>query len=104
MLHKPYLIVNHPDLIRDILTREFSNFHDRGLFCNKETDPLSGNLFQLPGKKWRHLRVKLTPTFTSGKIKQIFPILKETGNTLQKFLNDKARTGSTIEAKDVFSR
>ncbi|OAD59536.1 putative cytochrome P450 6a23 [Eufriesea mexicana] len=104
MLHKPFLLVNDPDLIRDVLTKEFSNFHDRGIFCNKETDPLSGNLFQLPGKKWRHLRVKLTPTFTSGKIKQIFPILTETGNMMEKFFNDKAQTRSTVDVKDIFSR
>ncbi|XP_076173237.1 putative cytochrome P450 6a20 [Ptiloglossa arizonensis] len=104
MFHKPFLMVNDPDLIRDILAKEFTNFHDRGIFCNEETDPLSGHLFQLPGKKWRNLRVKLTPTFTSGKIKQMFPILKETGDTLAKFLNDKAQSKATIDVKDIFSR
>lgn len=103
MLHKPYLIVNDPDLIRDVLARQFANFHDRGIFHNQETDPLSGNLFQLSGKPWRNLRVKLTPTFTSGKIKQMFPILKETGDTLAKFLENEARTGATIDVKDIFA-
>ncbi|KOC60093.1 putative cytochrome P450 6a14 [Habropoda laboriosa] len=104
MLHKPYLVVNDPNLIREVLAKEFSSFHDRGIFCNEETDPLSGNLFQLTGKKWRNLRVKLTPTFTSGKIKQMFLILKETGNALEKFLGDKAQTRSTIDVKDIFAR
>ncbi|XP_043258935.1 probable cytochrome P450 6a20 [Colletes gigas] len=104
MLYKPFLMVNEPDLIRDVLAKEFSSFHDRGIYCNEETDPLSGHLFQLPGKKWRNLRVKLTPTFTSGKIKQIFPVLKETGDTLAKFLEDTARSKGTIDVKDVFAR
>lgn len=104
MLYKPFLIVNDPDLIRNILTKEFTNFHDRGIFYNEEIDPLSGHLFQLPGKKWRNLRVKLTPTFTSGKIKQIFPILKEAGNVLEKYLEEEALKGSTIDVKDIFAR
>ncbi|XP_016772837.1 cytochrome P450 6k1 [Apis mellifera] len=104
MLYKPYLIVNDPNLIRDILTKEFTNFHDRGIFYNEEVDPLSGHLFQLPGKKWRNLRVKLTPTFTSGKIKQFFPILNEAGNILAKYLEEEARKGSTIDVKDIFAR
>nr|XP_033341784.1 cytochrome P450 6k1-like [Megalopta genalis] len=104
MLHKPYLMVNDPDIIREVLTKEFSSFHDRGIFSNTETDPLTGNLFQLPGKKWRQLRVKLTPTFTSGKIKQIFPILKETGDTLAKYLDRKAELKESIDVKEVFAR
>ena len=104
MLHKPSLMINDPDLIRDVLAKEFANFHDRGLYCNEKIDPLTGHLFLLPGKKWRNLRVKLTPTFTSGKIKQIFPILKATGDTLANFLKDKTRLGEVIEVKDIISR
>ena len=104
MLHKPFLIINDLDLIRDVLAKQFTNFHDRGFFCNEKTDPLSGHLFQLPGKKWRNLRVKLTPTFTAGKLKQMFPIMKDIGNTLATYLEEKAQTRSTIDVKDVFSR
>ncbi|CAK9797731.1 Probable cytochrome P450 6a20 [Anthophora plagiata] len=104
MLHKPFLVVNDPNLIREILTREFASFHDRGIFCNEETDPLSGHLFQLPGKKWRNLRIKLTPTFTSGKLKQMFPVMKESGDHLAKILNEKARIGSTVDVKDMLAK
>lgn len=104
MLHKPFLIINDLDLTRDVLAKQFTNFHDRGFFCNEKTDPLSGHLFQLPGKKWRNLRVKLTPTFTAGKLKQMFPIMKDIGNTLATYLEEKAQTRSTIDVKDVFSR
>ncbi|XP_076237258.1 putative cytochrome P450 6a13 [Calliopsis andreniformis] len=104
MLHKPYLVVNDLDLIRDVLTRKFANFHDRGMYCNEKVDPLTGHLFLLPGKKWRNLRVQLTPTFTSGKMKQMFPILKETGDLFTKFLNDKAQSREIIDVKDIFAR
>lgn len=101
---KPNLVITDLDLIRMVLTKEFGSFHDRGMFCNEKTDPLSGHLFLLSGKKWRNLRVKLTPTFTSGKIKQIFMILKECGEEFTRNLESKAQTKGYIEIKDIFAR
>ncbi|XP_050458786.1 probable cytochrome P450 6a14 [Cataglyphis hispanica] len=101
---KPNLVIADLDLIRTVLTKEFASFHDRGMFCNERIDPLSGHLFLLPGKKWRNLRVKLTPTFTSGKIKQMFMILKECGEEFAKNLENKAQMRDCIEIKDIFAR
>lgn len=101
---KPNLVIADLDLIRTVLTKEFGSFHDRGMFCNEKIDPLSGHLFLLPGKKWRNLRVKLTPTFTSGKIKQIFMVLKECGEEFAKSLESKAQMKDCIEIKDIFAR
>jgi cytochrome P450 family 6 len=102
--YKPTLIITDPDLIRTVLTREFASFHDRGLYSNDKIDPLSGHLFSLSGKKWRNLRVKLTPTFTSGKLKQMFSILKENSEELAKYLESKAQARDCIEIKDIFGR
>ncbi|KAL6261403.1 hypothetical protein P5V15_006497 [Pogonomyrmex californicus] len=101
---KPNLVIADLDLIRIVLTKEFGSFHDRGMFCNEKIDPLSGHLFLLSGKKWRNLRVKLTPTFTSGKIKQIFTILKECGEEFTKSLESKAQIKGCIEIKEIFAR
>ncbi|XP_014488133.1 PREDICTED: probable cytochrome P450 6a14 [Dinoponera quadriceps] len=101
---KPNLVIADLDLIRIVLTKKFGSFHDRGMFCNEKTDPLSGHLFLLPGKKWRNLRVKLTPTFTSGKIKQMFVVLKECGEEFVKSLESKVHTENVIEIKDMLAR
>ncbi|XP_011705146.1 PREDICTED: cytochrome P450 6d3-like [Wasmannia auropunctata] len=101
---KPNLVIADPDLIQMVLAKEFKSFHDRGLFCNEKTDPLSGHLFSLSGKKWRNLRLKLTPSFTSGKTKQFFIILKECGKEFAKSLESKAWTKDCIEIKDMFTR
>lgn len=102
--HKPNLIIADLDLIRVVLTKEFGSFHDRGVYCNEKNDPLSAHLFSLPGKKWRNLRVMMTPTFTSGKIKQMFPILRECSEELAKYLENKAQMKDTVEMKNLFAR
>ncbi|KAG7206083.1 hypothetical protein KM043_003478 [Ampulex compressa] len=104
ILFRPALIIADPDIIRTVLVKEFNSFHDRGMFCNEKTDPLTGHLFLLPGKKWRNLRVKLTPTFTSGKIKQMFLTMRETGDQLSAYLEPKAQARECVDIKDVVGR
>ncbi|XP_012527388.1 cytochrome P450 6k1 isoform X2 [Monomorium pharaonis] len=104
ILFKPNLLITDLELIRTVLTKEFKSFHDRGMFCNEIVDPLSGNLFFMSGKRWKNMRVKMTPTFTSGKIKQMFSILKECGEELAKHLESKAQIKEPIEVKETFAR
>lgn len=104
MLFKPTLVIADPDLIRSVLTKEFNSFHDRGVYWNKKVDPLSDNLIFMPGKRWRNMRIKMTPTFTSGKMKQMFSIQKECGVELTKYLESKAQIKDCIEIKDIFGR
>ncbi|XP_036148779.1 probable cytochrome P450 6a20 [Monomorium pharaonis] len=101
---KPILVIADLDLIRTVLTKEFTSFHDRGMYTNENIDPLSANLFFLPGKKWRKLRAKITPTFTTGRIKQMFPILKKCSGKLLKNLESKAQMGESIEIKNILAR
>ncbi|XP_039312861.1 probable cytochrome P450 6a14 [Solenopsis invicta] len=102
-LYKPNLVIADLDHIRTVLTKEFKSFHDRGIFDNDRIDPLSGNLFFMPGKRWRNMRAKLTPTFTSDKIKHMFFILKdECSEELVKHLESKAQVGEPIKIKDIF--
>lgn len=55
------------ELIKNIMQNEFSHFINHGIYLNEEDDPLSGNLFALEDERWKYLRAKLTPTFTSGE-------------------------------------
>ena len=59
----PTLVAIDPELIKNILVRDFSSFHDRGIYFNKKDDPLTANLLTLEGAEWRERRAKLTPIF-----------------------------------------
>ena len=61
-------------------------------------------MFALAGTKWRNLRVKLTPTFTSGKMKMMFPIFDECANELTELLIKLEKENPIINIKDVLAR
>jgi len=71
---------------------------------DEELEPLSGHLFLLPGKRWRNLRVKLSPTFTSGKMKMMFQTLVDCGQELGSILEKSASNEEIIEIKDILAR
>lgn len=107
-LNKPVLLVLSAEFAKIVLTRDFKYFTNRGLYFNKDHDPLSANLFFIENHDWRRLRVKMTPTFTSGKIKAMFPIMSEVGAELRRHMdvkcNDSPANGVDIEITDVMAR
>jgi hypothetical protein len=51
-LSTPALIVRDPELIKDILVREFTSFHDNVMQLDIDTDPMFGrNPFVLRGER-----------------------------------------------------
>lgn len=104
VLTSPILTIVDLELIKMILLKDFSNFMDRGFYYNDKDDPLSGNLLNLEGQRWRTLRNKLSPTFTSGKLKMMFPILVECSSRLDDPITLAVENKEPIDAKDVFIR
>ncbi|CAH1391334.1 unnamed protein product [Nezara viridula] len=102
-MRSPILIAKDPEVIRLILTKEFSHFIDRTYTGLPKTDPLLHyQLFSLSGNKWRALRTKLTPTFTSGRMKAMFPLFLDCAQGLNSLL--WSRVGSIVDVKDAVAR
>ncbi|XP_015110853.1 cytochrome P450 6k1 isoform X2 [Diachasma alloeum] len=92
---RPMLVVNDLELIKNIMIKDFSKFVDRGTSEDKY-DPLSANLVSLAPEKWRPLRAKLSPVFTSGKLKDMFHLLVQCSNEFERYLE-----GINYESVDI---
>ncbi|PSN38879.1 hypothetical protein C0J52_18964 [Blattella germanica] len=101
---KPMLVLRDPELIKTTLVKDFNHFQDHGIYYNEETDPLSAHLFSITGTRWKNLRVKLTPTFTSGKMKMMFQTLVDCGEGLKTHVLDSAQKGLNLEMKDILAK
>lgn len=102
MINKFYVPVDL-DIVKSILVNDFQNFIDHGMYINEKDDPVSANLFGIAGPKWKSMRTKLTPTFTSGKMKMMFDTLVKYSGTLDSILNDFAEK-EALEIKDVLQK
>ncbi|CAO2630600.1 Cytochrome P450 3A11 [Lemmus lemmus] len=52
-------------------------------------------------EEWKRLRALLSPTFTSGKLKEMFPIVEHYGDILVKNLRREADKGKPLMMKEV---
>ncbi|XP_075145636.1 putative cytochrome P450 6d5 [Haematobia irritans] len=105
LLNRPALLVRDAHLVRDMLTKNFSSFHDRGIYVDEINDPMSGGVYFLKGQQWKSMRSKLAPSFTSGKLRGMFGTIDEVSNRMVDHLKSvipKDGSYKTIEAKHLF--
>jgi len=63
---EPVLLIRDPELINTILVKDFSYFTDHGFVMDPSTTVLGNSLFFSNGQRWRTMRQKLSPGFTSN--------------------------------------
>ncbi|XP_058126457.1 cytochrome P450 6d3-like [Anopheles ziemanni] len=104
LFFRPAILIRDPHLAKRIMLNDFQYFHDRGVYCNEERDPLSSNLFALPGQRWKNLRARLTPTFTSGQLRNMMPTFLDVGKKLMNQMEKLVERETVLEMRDVTSR
>ncbi|KAI4889690.1 hypothetical protein NFI96_028998 [Prochilodus magdalenae] len=97
----PVLCVLDKTLIRSVLVKEcyslFINRRDFGL-----NGPLYDSLFVATDEDWKRIRTVLSPSFTSGRLKEMFGIIKTHSDTLVRNLEKTAKLKSGVELKQLF--
>ncbi|KAJ2939660.1 hypothetical protein O0L34_g14378 [Tuta absoluta] len=100
----PELIVKDLDLVRQILTADFSYFYERGLGRNPDLEWLFLNLFHVEGDQWKLLRQRLTPAFTTAKLKAMFPLIIRCAERLQVMVDEISKKEEYYDAREIMAR
>ena len=97
LFHKPSLVITDPALIKLIMVKDFQHFTNRR-GCSQDHDPIGeSNLFFVKNPLWKKMRGKLTPFFSSVKIKTMFYILDKVGDDLNTFIHNKLNNNDNVE-------
>ncbi|XP_044265598.1 cytochrome P450 6k1-like [Tribolium madens] len=100
IFNQPNLVIRSPELIKKVLVKDFDKFVNHKLAANESVDPIAFHtLASAKNDTWRNIRAKMSPIFTSGKIKLMFPLMKECGSDLVNYI--KKHNGEVMEARDV---
>lgn len=69
-----------------------------------QADPLSQHLVALEPKRWRPLRTKLSPVFTSGKLKEMFPLILKSSEHLEEYVGKLASENEPVECRELTAK
>ena len=104
MFLSPVYLPIDPDIIKHIMQKDFQHFINHGVSLDEKIDPLNGHLFNLEDEKWKNMRIKLTPTFTSGKMKMMFQTLADCSIGLKDIMDESAANHSPVDIKNILGR
>jgi cytochrome P450 family 3 subfamily A len=80
----PTICVMDPDMIKQIMVKEFHKFRNRGLPI-EFPPPLDSEMFLAKYPKWKRVRKVLAPAFSSAKLKTTAEFVEEAADrTIQK--------------------
>ena len=91
----PVIVVSDPEIVKQIMVKDFWKFPNRPLFI-KPNPPLNSGLFLARDGTWKRIRTTLTPTFTANKLKQIVPIIDNASHKLLAKMEKFSETGKFI--------
>lgn len=97
----PALLIRDPQLIKNILVKDSQHFDEPGQHASSDVDPMADNLLMQHGEKWKRMRTKLSPVFTSGKLKGMFPTIVECAKSMVDYVEQFANTNNSIELRQI---
>lgn len=104
---QPRLLILEPTIIKDVVIRNFKNFHDSefGDMIDKDTDPLfSRNPFMLKGEEWKEKRAEITPAFTISRLKTLYPLMEEVQGHMAKYIEKLIPSKEPFDAREICAK
>ncbi|KAF5291120.1 hypothetical protein FQA39_LY14362 [Lamprigera yunnana] len=101
IFNQPILFIRDPDLIKSVLIKDFDHFPDRSVMGNKNDKYSAKTLFMLKGPEWKRTRTKATPAFSSGKLKNMIPLIVDASEKLIEHIEFMISNNELIDSRDV---
>ncbi|XP_048582041.1 cytochrome P450 3A29 [Nematostella vectensis] len=98
----PAIVVGDPEILKHVMVKEFQNFRNRFLLFRDTRSEMRHGMFSATDDKWKRIRSTLTPTFTSGKLRQMTPKMRESCDTLMDKIGKVADTGESVDILGMF--
>ncbi|KAK7882256.1 hypothetical protein WMY93_028430 [Mugilogobius chulae] len=98
---RPVVVIADPDMLKEVLVRDFSNFPNRNSF-RFATKPMSDCLLLLKDDEWKRVRSILTPSFSAAKMKEMVPLINTATNALMDNLNVYAESNEAFDIHKCF--
>nr|ARO50440.1 cytochrome P450 [Chironomus tentans] len=103
LIQAAYLVTDL-EIVKVVAVKDFNNFVNRGVFNNEEYEPLSAHLFSIEDDRWRFIRNKISPVFTSGKLKFMYPTISDKAKNFVSAVDRKSKNGAPVAVKDLANR
>lgn len=98
---RPVVVIADPDMLKQVLVRDFSNFPNRNSF-RFATKPMSDCLLLLKNEEWKRVRSILTPSFSAAKMKEMVPLINTATNVLLDNLEVYAESNEAFDIHKCF--
>ncbi|XP_038223217.1 cytochrome P450 6j1-like [Zerene cesonia] len=94
---RPTLIINSPEIARNVLVKDFASFRDR-LLGSGTSDPIGHlNIFTVNEPLWSSIRRRLTNIFTAAKLRALQNLLDTKANQLvERIKNTENKTAISL--------
>ncbi|XP_063620391.1 cytochrome P450 6a2-like [Cydia splendana] len=99
---RPTLMVLDMDIAKTIFSTDFACFSDlRVSSTDTRREPLIRNVINMKGAEWKAMRQIISPTFSSAKMKGMFPLISECAQNLRNILLNSL---GEVEVPEVMCR
>ncbi|XP_054161795.1 cytochrome P450 3A8-like, partial [Oppia nitens] len=92
-LQRPVLFVGEPELIRDILVKDFHIFNARRDFRTGSNPLFDNQLTFVDYHDWQRIRYAMSPTFSTGKLRGMMPMIRDCVHRMDRNLRKIADNG-----------
>ncbi|NWH39074.1 THAS synthase, partial [Chloropsis hardwickii] len=100
--HQMFVVISSPEMIKQILVADFSNFTNRAK-PNLISKPMLDSILCLRDDRWKYVRSLLTPAFSDTKLKEMTSLINQACDILLCNLKVYADSGKAFDIQRCFN-